>query len=70
MLVIGLHHKTYWIRLEVQRVLEALFSLQMRSQLTILKVLGLVETKEIGEILYKMATVFKFKPMLTDELGT
>lgn len=41
LLLIGLHHKVYWIRLAVQRVFGALFSLSMNLNISIDKVLGL-----------------------------
>lgn len=71
LLLIGLHHTIYWIRLGVQRVFGSLFSLSMKANLKIEKILGLTEGgfKEIAEILYKMASIFKFRPTITEELG-
>ena len=73
LMLIGLHHTIYWIRLGVQRVFGSLFSLSMRANLKIEKVLGLPTKeggfKEISEILYKMSSIFKFRPTITEELG-
>ncbi|TNV87999.1 hypothetical protein FGO68_gene14880 [Halteria grandinella] len=65
LLLVGLHHKTYWIRMGVQRVYGALFSLQIKCGD---KVPQFLESK--GDVMYKLASNFKFRPMLTDELGT
>lgn len=52
----------------VQRVYGAVFSLQMKADIPLEKALG--STEAVKELLYKMVNVFKFKPMLTEELGT
>lgn len=70
LLLIGLHHHTYWIRLGVQRVFGAIFSLQIKSNLDISKCMGLNEPKELVDYIFKLLNVFKFTPLLTEELGT
>lgn len=65
LLLVGLHHKTYWIHMGVQRVYGALFSLKIKCGD---KVPEFLESK--GDVMYKLASNFKFRPMLTDELGT
>jgi len=42
----------------------------MRAGIDLNNAMGLTESKELTHILYKMVSVFKFRPMLSDELGT
>ncbi len=42
----------------------------MKAGLDIDKSLGINESKELVDLLFKMVAVFKFRHMLTDELGT
>ena len=72
LMVVGLHHETYWIRLAVQRVYGSIFQTQMRNsdQLSVTSALGYTEEKEVADFLYKMVSVFKFKPIQSEELGT
>ena len=70
LMLIALQHKTYWIRLGVQRIFGAIFSLQMKNNLDISKCLGISEPKELVDYLFKLMNVFKYGPMLTEELGT
>jgi hypothetical protein len=39
------------------------------SSLTTLQVLGVPSWKEVTDIMYKMSSVFKFRPQLDEELG-
>lgn len=71
LMLVGLHSETYWIRLAVQRVYGSLFQTQMRDpHLSVSAALGLSEAGELSDHLYKLASVFSFRHMLTDELGT
>ena len=69
-LLIGLHHKSYWIKLSVQRIFGSIFSLTMRNNnLNLTSALGLAEPKDIVSIMHKLVNVFKHKPLHTEELG-
>lgn len=42
----------------------------MRSDVSLDDALGLNEDKDTFNLLYKLANVFSYRPMVTDELGT
>ncbi len=58
-LLLGLHHHVYWIRLGVQRVFGSLFSI---DNIDIEKALGVDATKSTIDIMFQLTSCFKFRP--------